>query len=125
MFTAPLLLIAALSGAPATTAYTAVAPIAISACTLQSELPQANFAGLDIPTVNAVAISFVNRNEKAISSVSFDVSDGRTTNRIVDTGTFSTGTAIDHSFSTPSLSDAVSCSVRSVAFADGSTWQAQ
>jgi hypothetical protein len=60
--------------------------------------------------------------------VTFDVSDGRTTSRIVDKGTFSSGVAIDHNFITPQFQDDLSnvtCSVQAVAFTDGSTWQAQ
>jgi hypothetical protein len=56
------------------------------------------------------------------------VSDGRTTSRIVDKGTFSSGVAIDHNFITPQFQDDlgnVTCSVQAVAFTDGSTWQAQ
>jgi hypothetical protein len=128
---APLLLSAALAAAspqPQTEAFTGQAPVAITACNLTTPLNVPAAFGLDTPSAGSIAISFRNQNTKPIASVAFDVTSGVAKNRIVDMGTFSTGVEIDHRFSVPAFSNTlgdVSCTVTSVAFADGTTWQAQ
>ncbi|HTU71139.1 MAG TPA: hypothetical protein VMF11_12580 [Candidatus Baltobacteraceae bacterium] len=130
MFIASLLLAAGLSPAPPQTAYTGIEPVRVASCALDAADPSIAYPfGPAVPAgVSSTAISFVNTDQRPIASVVFTVSDGRTTSRIVDKGTFSSGVEIDHSFATPEFGDdlgSVQCSVASVAFADGSIWQAQ
>jgi hypothetical protein len=128
---ASLLLSAALAGSPAqpqTEAYTGLDPIQIAACAITTPVDVPAVFGIDTPNAGSVSISFVNQNSKPVSSVAFNVTNGRTTSRIVDAGTFSDGAVISHRFSAPAFTNAlgdVTCSVQSVAFADGSTWEAQ
>jgi hypothetical protein len=122
---APLLLASTLaSGQPATEAYTGIEPVQVASCSVAPQLPSSYF-GVEIPGVSTLNISFVNRAPKTISKVEFAVSDGAETLPVVDAGTFSQGATIDHDFTASALIGNVSCAVRSVAFADGSTWQAQ
>jgi hypothetical protein len=93
MLVAPLLLSAALDGspiAPNTQAYTGTDPVRVASCSLSAPIAWPNTFG--VPTLTTatgtLAISFLNQNEKPISSVAFNVSDGRATSRIVDAGTF-------------------------------------
>jgi hypothetical protein len=130
MFIAALALSAAVATAPTQTAYSGVEPIRVASCSLEPKaasltLPYGPFG---IPTGSSMAISFVNEAPATVASVTFDVSDGRTTSQIVDQGTFSSGVTIDHRFTTPQFQNdvnEVTCSVKSVAFTDGSLWQAQ
>jgi len=123
MILTPLALVAALS-APQTTAYTATSPIQVASCSVAQTQTQAGFpGGLSLPANSSLAISFVNQDQKTINSVTFNVNG----TPIVDAGTFSTGARISHNFAAPELigSSDLTCNVQSVAFADGSTWQAQ
>jgi hypothetical protein len=130
MFIASLALSAAIAAAPTQTAYTGNAPIRVASCALEAAvpgfyLPYGPFAS---PTGASTTISFINQAPATVASVTFAVSDGRTTDQIVDKGTFSSGVTIDHQFITPQFQDDltdVTCSVNSVAFTDGSIWQAQ
>jgi hypothetical protein len=116
-------LVAALT-APQTTAYTSTAPIQVASCNVSQTQNQALLPDVPAaPSGSSLAISFVNQDQKTVKSVTFNVSGIS----IVDAGTFSTGTRINHEFDTPQLlgASSVTCNVESVAFADGSTWQAQ
>ncbi|HTX56861.1 MAG TPA: hypothetical protein VMD47_07135 [Candidatus Acidoferrales bacterium] len=130
MFIASLLLSAALdAAAPTQSAYLSTSPVQVAACSID-ETPAVDLPfGSGLPESDPqTAISFVNTDQRPISSVVFEVSDGTHTSRIVDKGTFSTGIAINHSYATPEFGYAlggVNCKVQAVAFADGSTWQAQ
>jgi hypothetical protein len=130
MFIASLALAAAFTTAPTQSAYTGIEPVRVASCSVTPAAPTISlpFGMAEAPQVAQTAISFVNLAPRAIAAVTFDVSDGRTTSQIVDRGTFSSGVAIDHSFTTPEFGgdlSGVSCSVASVAFTDGSIWQAQ
>jgi hypothetical protein len=129
MFIAPLLLAAGLNPAqPSTEAYTGVEPVQVAACSVAQQggtTPGSDFGPL-VPSIGSLNISFVDRDPKPVTRVEFAVSDGSTTIPVIDEGNFSSGVAINHNFQEPALSGGdVSCTVRSVAFADGSTWQAQ
>jgi hypothetical protein len=130
MFITFLALSAAIAAAPTQSAYTGIQPVQVASCSVTAASPAISvpFGTTEAPQVAQTAISFVNQAPSAIAAVTFSVSDGRTTSQIVDKGTFSSGVAIDHSFVTPEFGNdlaGVSCSVQSVAFTDGSTWQAQ
>ena len=129
MLIATLLLTAALGttpAQPASEAYTSTQPIQVASCSLSPQTAQTTFGGLAIPQAASVDLSFVNRSQKTVESVAFAVGNGRTDTQIVTSGTFSSGVAINQEFSAPALSaqSDVRCVVRSVAFTDGSTWQA-
>ena len=130
MFIAALALAATVAAAPVQTAYTGSEPVRVASCSLTPAAPAIPmpYGPFSTPTGASTAISFVNQAPATVSAVTFVVSDGRTTSQIVDKGTFSSGIAIDHSFITPEFQNDVSnvtCSVKSVAFTDGSLWQAQ
>ncbi len=130
MFIAALALSVAVSTAPTQSAYTGTEPIRVASCSLAPAAPDLSlpWGASALADSASTAISFVNEAPATVASVTFAVSDGRTTREIVDKGIFSSGVAIDHSFATPEFqSDLrdVSCSVKSVAFTDGSVWQAQ
>lgn len=119
-----LLLAAALNGQ---TAYTSQNPINVASCSVQPVTAPVPFSN-GIPTSGSLSISFQNQNEEPVTSVAFNVSDGSTTQKIVETGTFSKGVTIEKNEDAPAfIADygAVNCTVASVAFADGSVWQAQ
>jgi hypothetical protein len=80
-----------------------------------------------MPSTGSLAISYANRNEKTATSVTFNVTDGRSTEQVVDNGTFTNGALIQHAFSTPGFANDsnVRCTVDAVAFSDGSSWKAQ
>lgn len=126
MFIAPLFLAVGLSPAdPSTEAYTDVQPVAVAGCSVVGHWPaiSGSYFGPIVSGNSSLNISFVDRDPKPIRKVEFAVSDGNVTIPVVDEGTFSTGVAVNHHFSEPALTDrGVSCAVRSVAFADGSTW---
>ena len=71
-----------------------------------------------------ITISFVNTGSEPATSVLFAVHSGRTTEIIVDKGTFSPGTSITHTFAEgPEYDGASTIEVRQVTFADGTAWQ--
>jgi hypothetical protein len=75
---------------------------------------------------SALRITFVNQTPLTATDVRFAVRYGDRTQIVEDTGTFSTGTSITQDF-TPSdylpYNGPAACSVQSVTFGDGSTWQ--
>ncbi|HUA08672.1 MAG TPA: hypothetical protein VMA98_05305 [Candidatus Acidoferrales bacterium] len=130
MFIASLLLSAALERTqPTQSAYTSANPIQVAACSVsQSPLLDLPFGSGSTAGGAETAISFVNTGSAPVTSVVFAVSEGNQTTRIVDKGTFSNGITVKHTYLTPEFGYAlgdVSCNVQSVAFADGTTWQAQ
>jgi hypothetical protein len=128
MLIAPLMLAAVTATQPfAQTAYSGTQPVQVASCDLMPGPVTGDyyFSGMHLPGGAAIRVSFVNRASQPIASVNFAVSDGTLTQQIVDTGTFSRGVTIDHTFTAVAFSGPVNCAVRSVAFADGSTWQAQ
>jgi hypothetical protein len=126
MLVAPLLLASTLVAQSSTQAYSSTVPVQVSACELSpSPVAVDAFDGIRAPGAGSLRVAFVNRSAKTISSVQFAVSDGQATANVVDAGTFSRDITIDHTFIAPALSSDVSCSVQSIAFADGTTWQAQ
>ena len=68
----------------------------------------------------AVQVRFSNTAPEPISRVTFTLDDGT---KVIDVGTFSPGVTIDHTFGLAS-SDATSCTVTAVTFADGAIWDA-
>jgi hypothetical protein len=76
--------------------------------------------------VSNLRITFVNQAPLAATNVRFAVRYADRTQIIDDSGTFSSGTPVTQDF-TPVVNaqygGAAECSVQSVTFADGSTWQ--
>lgn len=132
MLIASLLLSATLDATtPTQSAYVGTSPVRVAACAIDPvspaiELPFGSSAG--VLGYTETAISFVNTDPRPIRSVIFEVNDGHQSSQITDKGTFSNGVEISHIFVTPQFGYALggaTCKVQAVAFADGSTWQAQ
>ena len=106
----------------------ATAPVSVVACdysTFASEGGQLIPDTAPFRTSN-LRITFVNQAPKTATDVRFAVRYADRTQIIEDAGTFSSGTPITQDF-TPSTNDpyagSAQCSVESVTFSDGSTWQ--
>jgi hypothetical protein len=111
----------------ATTAYTGSNPVLVTSCSVQPEVNYYdNGNQLYLPEITGAKlnIKFSNSTNKQVASVIFDVTDGSSqTEQVMDSGVFSPGITIAHSFNSLVLdSDHLQCSVGSVAFSDGSTW---
>jgi hypothetical protein len=89
---------------PTTQTYKGVQPVEVGSCSLSpqlSTLSESYFGGIaGVATLN---ISFVNRSPKTVSRVEFAVNDGQAAAQIDDAGTFSTGVAVNHTYSAPAL----------------------
>jgi hypothetical protein len=71
-----------------------------------------------------VTISFVNTGNAPATSVQFVVRSNKTSEVIVDKGTFSPGASITHHFALdPRLGASAQLEVEEVAFDDGTVWQ--
>jgi hypothetical protein len=119
----------ALSLASASPIAAAVAPVSVVSCDYSSVQ---STGGLTIPEsapfqVSNLRISFVNQAPVTATNVRFAVRYADRTQIIEDAGSFSTGTAITQDFSPAAPSayytGGAQCSVESVTFSDGSTWQ--
>jgi hypothetical protein len=100
-------------------------PIGVTRCDVSQTnylLPEGGIA----PSLNSLQISFVNHAPVAAKDVKFLVNYRGATETIDDRGTFSNNVVIDQSFAqSVNLfgNGAAECSVASVTFADGTTWQ--
>ena len=107
--------------------YTSTQPVRVTSCALQPDpTTLTNLFSIRTSGAKSVSISFINEDPKPVASVSFDVTDGQRTSRIVDTGTFSSGVAINRQFDAgtfPNPNSSVTCTPESVSFADGTAWQ--
>jgi hypothetical protein len=111
-------------------AYGTKSPIAISSFrvnevytpgTIGTELEQAPQFVAD-----GIGIKFINTGDVAATRVKFFVTAGRSTQTVVDQGTFSPGVPIKHNFTVADPFDLISgaaCNVAEVVFADGSVWR--
>jgi hypothetical protein len=108
--------------------YTGANPVLIAACSLEPEVTYYDSGNehLYLPEVvgESLKIRFSNATNKQISSVTFSVSDGNDqAEQVVDTGEFSPGITIAHSFQASVRDEKnLQCNVSSVAFSDGSNW---
>jgi len=101
------------------------APVSITSCNVSSTpseiIPEtARFWSSNL------GITFVNQAPVPATDVRFAVSYKGQTQLLDDAGTFSTGTPITQNLSPspePQYDGAATCSVQSVTFSDGSTWQ--
>jgi hypothetical protein len=79
---------------------------------------------MNIESSGQVTISFVNTGNAPATSVEFVVHSNKTSEVIVDKGTFSPGASITHHFSLdPRLGASAQLDVEQVAFDDGTVWQ--
>jgi|ERR1700733_2374993 len=120
----------ALSLASASPIASAVSPVSVVSCDYTSV--QSNGGTITIPEmapfqVSNLRISFVNQAPLTATNVRFAVRYADRTQIIEDAGTFSSGTPITQDFTPTALSaygaGSAQCSVESVTFSDGSTWQ--
>ena len=109
--------------------YTSARPVDVKSCALEPDpTTLTNEFAIRASGAEWVSISFVNEDSKPVTSVSFDVTDGHKTSRLVDRGTFSSGVAINHLFDArqfPNANSSVTCTLDSVSFADGTEWEAK
>jgi hypothetical protein len=124
--------IAGLAGAltlsAASPAMAAAPPVSVVSCdytSLQGDGVLFVPAAAPIVTGN-VRITFVNTAPLSATDVHFAVSYDNTTQIVDEAGTFSSGTSITRDITPstdPYYNGAAACSVESVTFSDGSTWQ--
>ena len=121
-------LAAGLSLASASPIASATAPVSVVSCDYSSLQSSA----LTIPEAASfqtgnLRITFVNQAAVAATNVRFAVRYADRTQIVDDSGLFSTGAPVTHDFapaaSSPYASGGAECSVESVTFADGTTWQ--
>jgi hypothetical protein len=123
-----LAIVAGITGAltlAADSAAAAVLPINVSSC---------DYTPYVVPTIPAsplqrhanLRITFTNQAPLTATGVRFAVRYRSSTEVVEETGKFSTGTAITQDFepSWAGYHGSVQCSVQSVTFSDGTTWQA-
>lgn len=120
VFIAPFVLAANLS-------YNSASPVHVASCSLEPTIVYGVSGDGEISYVDQIntnlKISYTNTEQRPISSVTFQVNDGRVVTDIVDSGTFSPGARITHDFSWPYLENTnVTCRASLVAFADGDKW---
>jgi hypothetical protein len=96
-------------------------PVRIDACQVSTPylVPLGNDSGgSKLVGDYSLRIRFVDTANQTISRVTFRLNDGT---NVVDVGTFSPNIAIDHTLRLPQT-DATTCAVTSVTFADGASW---
>jgi hypothetical protein len=105
----------------------ATSPVSVVACDYTAIGPAASLPELTPIQVGNLRITFVNQAPQAATHVRFAVRYADRTQVVEDAGTFASGTPITENFApagnAPFAGSAAECSVLSVTFADGSTWQ--
>ena len=105
----------------------AAPPISVASC---------DYTTYDVPPIPAtpliqhgdLRITFTNQTPVTATGVRFAIQYRSSTQVVQDTGKFSSGTPITQDFEpdvSPGYHGPAYCSVQSVTFSDGSTWQAQ
>jgi hypothetical protein len=106
------------------------APVAVSTCTVTDLYNGASVADLGLPLAyRTLRVSFRNTDDTVATRVAFDVTHDGERTTVIDSGRFSKGVAIDHSFVTDFSGSGYSripdsCAVASITFADGRRWSA-
>jgi hypothetical protein len=97
-------------------------PVTLARCEVSA--PSTVYSGGDVPPTTvggyALRVRFSDIAAEPISRVTFTLGDGAS---VSDVGTFSPGVTIDHSLPLAST-EAATCSVSAVTFADGTAWKA-
>ncbi len=95
-------------------------PVKLAKCEVSTPIivPSGNDAGDTTVGTYALQVRFSDTAPEPISRVTFTLNDGAT---VSDVGTFSPGVTINHTLRLAST-EATSCSVTAVNFADGGTW---
>ncbi len=109
------------------------APITINTCVPVVDKSGPSVAGVSLTsTSSGIRIQFTNESSKPADLINFEVNSNGERFVIRDVGTFSPGIEIDHkyrngagqAFVLPAfIAPNVTCSVASIRFADGTTWQ--
>jgi hypothetical protein len=103
-------------------------PVAVTAFHVNTSIEPGS-PNLDVAPqfiAGSLSIDFVNKSGMPVKSVTFLISDGRNTQRIVDDGTFSPGVQIKHRFAADDSISAygdATCKITEISFADGSAWR--
>ena len=119
--------------APVAAPFPGGAPITINTCVPMVDKSGPTVAGVSLTsTSSGIHIQFTNESQKAADLINFEVNSNGTQFVIRDVGTFSPGIEIDHkyrngagqAFVLPAfIAPNVTCSVASIRFTDGTTWQ--
>lgn len=101
----------------------ALPPVRIESCQISTPfvVPSTDDASSKVLGDYSLRIRFVDTADRPISRVTFRLNDGT---NVEDVGTFSPSVAIDHTLHLPQT-EATTCAVTSVTFADGESWNAQ
>jgi hypothetical protein len=111
-----------------------LAPLILSSLVGLSSIPPVRLAACEVSTPTtilsdsapttvggySVRVHFSDSTSDPVSRVTFTLDDGT---KVIDIGTFSPGVIVDHVFRLAG-SDATTCAVTSVTFADGDIWNA-
>ena len=106
------------------------APVAVSTCAVTDLYNSSSVADLGLPiSYRMLRVSFRNTDDTLATRVAFDVTHDGERTTVIDSGRFSKGVAIDHSFVTDFSGGGYSrtpdsCAVASITFADGRRWTA-
>jgi hypothetical protein len=111
-----------------TTAFTTTNPVQIAACSTEPEFSKIAEGDESFDEIigTRLRIKFLNVGSAPLSTITFSVQDDSgSSNQIVDSGTFSPGVAIDHTFESSLLDGGnLHCSVSMATFANGDTFVA-
>ena len=106
------------------------APVAVSTCAISAVYTPSSivdFGGF-IPSTSsrALELTFLNTDDAIATQVTFDVTHDGTHATVTDSGRFSKGVAIEHSYDgvAGAYGSPAVCSVTAVTFADGRRWTA-
>ena len=103
-------------------ALASVAPIDLASCEASKPITvSSNNDDTTAVGASALHVRFSDAAAEPISRVTFTLDDGATVN---DVGTFSPGIVIDHNLRLANT-QATSCTVSAVTFADGTAWDAK
>jgi hypothetical protein len=95
-------------------------PVRLSTCEVVAPIIVQDGDGPTTVGTYALRVRFTDTTSDPISRVTFTLNDG---SQVSDVGTFSPGVAINHGLGLAST-DATSCAVTIVVFANGTTWNA-
>jgi hypothetical protein len=110
-------------------AYTTKSPVALTSFAVDKSFESGMIGGeLEVAPQfipDGITLKFVNQSKLTATVVTFVVTEGTSSQSIVDRGTFSSGVQIKHSFAVSgdmsALADAT-CRITEVDFVDGSVW---
>jgi hypothetical protein len=102
-------------------------PVAVSTCAVNDLIDSASYGDSGPAPISdrVLLLTFSNTQDDTATRVTFNVQHAGQQSRIVDTGRFSKGAAIErifNDFNGTSDTGPTTCTVAAVTYADGSTW---